>query len=105
MNHRATGLPLVLATHRNLERLLRKSGYAVRTHWIGSENTPQQVCRLLNRRIEASRLGAGHVPVITVAQSRQLVDRFGSNVRAIEHFLYERAQTQVSQDGEVRFID
>ena len=45
----ATGLPLVLATHDDLERVLRRFGYSIRTIWIGSENTPELICRLLNR--------------------------------------------------------
>ena len=94
----STGLPLVLATHDNLERVLRRFGYAVRSIWIGNENTPELIGRLLNLRIEASRLGAGPLPEVNPKQVEQLVDRFGTNVRAIEHFLYERFQSAVSQD-------
>ena len=101
----SSGLPLVLATHCDLGHVLRRFGYSVRTYWIGSENTAERICRLLNRRVEASRLGPGRVPVVSMDEATQLAERFGSNVRAIEHFLYERVQTQVIQDGEVRFID
>ena len=106
----STGLPLVLATHKDLERVLIRFGYSVRTIRIGHENTPELICRLLNRRIEASRLSAGPLPVLSLQLVDRLVQRFGSDVRAMEGFLYERAQTQVTQDqviqdGEVRFID
>ncbi len=106
----STRLPLVLATHDDLQRVLRRFGYSVRTVWIGSENTPELICRMLNRRIEASRLAEGPLPVVSLQQVNRLVDRFGSDVRAIENFLYEQVQTQVTQnqvtqDGEVRFID
>lgn len=101
----STGLPLILATHDDLERALRKFGYSVRTIWIGGENTPELICRALNRRIEASRLAPGPLPVVTLQQASELVERFGSDIRAIEHFLYERVQTQMVQNGEVRFID
>ena len=30
---------------------------------------------------------------------------FGSDIRAIENYLYERAQTQVVHHGEMRFVD
>ncbi|MCH5375399.1 MAG: hypothetical protein JJ992_15625, partial [Planctomycetes bacterium] len=40
----STGLPLILATHHDLSRLLNRFRYAVRTIWIGAENTPQLVC-------------------------------------------------------------
>lgn len=99
------GLPLVLATHNDLGSLLRQFGYTVRTFWIGEQNTPELVCRLLNRRIEASRLKPGPLPSVSLEQAWQLVQRHGSNVRAIEHSLYERFQTQVIRDGQVRLTD
>lgn len=101
----SAGLPLVLATHADLRRVLERFEYSVVTIWIGLENTPELVCRLLNRRIESSRRAPGPVPSVALEDARQLVQRFGSNVRAIEHFLYERLQRQVSEHGEVRFID
>lgn len=99
----STGLPLILATHEDLGRPLRRFGYAVQTIHIGDENTPELLCRLLNRRITASRLTAGPVPTVSQQQAERLIRRFGTNVRAIEHFLYEQLQTQVIRDGEVRF--
>jgi hypothetical protein len=101
----STGLPLILATHHDLGGRLKRFRYAVRTIWIGPENTPQLVCRLLNRRIEASRRSPGPVPVVSLEDARRLVERFDSDVRAIEHFLYERLQTQVNEHGKVRFVD
>ena len=100
-------LPLILATHDDLGRPLRHFGYSVRTIRIGCENTPELVCRMLNRRIEASRLAAGSIPQILLHEVEYLTKRFGSNVRAMEHFLYEQVQNhiRVNQDGEVRFID
>lgn len=101
----ATGLPLVLATHRDMSRQLRRFRYDVHTEWIGDGNTPELICQLLNQRIEASRLHAGAVPILTLDESRQLVQRFGSDIRGIEHYLYQRVQTQVAHHGEMRFID
>jgi hypothetical protein len=101
----SSGLPLVLATHRDLGRRLQKFGYAVQTIRIGETNTPELVRDLLNRRIEASRLTPGPVPSISLSQARHLLGRFAGDLRAIEHFLYERVQTQVIRDGEMRFSD
>jgi hypothetical protein len=101
----ARGLPLVLATHRDLSRRLRRFGYAVSTERIGDGNTPELICELLNRRIEASRLGAGPVPLVSLTDARGLFRRFGSDIRGIEDYLYDRVQTQVVDDGQMRFID
>ncbi len=101
----SSGLPLVLATHRDLGRHLRRFGYAVQTIRIGETNTPELVRDLLNRRIEASRMSPGPLPSVSLSQASHLLSRFAGDLRAIEHFLYERVQTQVIRDGEVRFID
>jgi hypothetical protein len=98
-------LPLVLATHADLTRPLQKWGYVVRTINIERDNTPELIHAALNRRIEASRLEPGELPEISFDEARKLAIRFGSDLRAIEHFLYERLQDQVHQDGEVQFVD
>ncbi len=100
-----SGLPLVLATHRDMGRLLRRFRYTVHTEEIGRGNTPELVCRLLNRRVEASRLTDGPLPELSLAQTRRLVRRFGSDIRGIEAYLYEEVQTQVAKHGEVRFVN
>jgi hypothetical protein len=98
-------LPLVLATHVDLSRPLHKWGYVVRTIRIESDNTPELICAALNRRIDASRLKSGDIPTLRLEDARKLAARFGSNLRAIEHFLYERIQNQVHRDGQMHFID
>lgn len=101
----STGLPLVLATHRRLDRTLRRFGYHVHTDWIGEDNTAELLQRLLNRRIRASRLQDGPIPVVSIDVADRLVKRFGSDIRGIEQFLYERVQIQVTRYGEMRFSD
>ncbi len=104
-----SGVSLVLATHRDLTRSLRRHGYDVYTELIGDGNDANHVCKLLNARIDASRTSNASesfaVRPITIDEASRLVDQFGSDVRAIEHFLYTRIQTQVMSHGEVRFID
>lgn len=100
-----SGLPLVLATHRDMSRQLRRYGYTVHTEQIGDGNTPQLVCKLLNRRIEASRLDDGPLCEVTLAHACRLVHQFGSDIRRIEGYLYEEVQTQVARHGEMRFDD
>ncbi|EMI17625.1 hypothetical protein RMSM_05449 [Rhodopirellula maiorica SM1] len=101
----ATGLPLVLATHRDLSRPLKKAGYDVTSYRIGDTNNAPLVAELANRRIEASRLGPGPIPTLSRQDADRLVSRFGSDIRGIEGYLYEQVQHQVYSDGEMRFVD
>ena len=102
----ASGLPMVLATHRNLIRPLRRGGYEVTTMRIGKNNDAKLVCEVMNRRLIASCLDdALPVPQMTQQDAQLLVDRFGTNLRAIESYLYEVVQTQAYSHGEMRFID
>ncbi|WP_345683285.1 hypothetical protein [Novipirellula caenicola] len=101
----ATGLPLVLATHRDLTRPLKKAGYGVTTYRLGDTNNARLVAESANRRIEASRLGPGPIPRLSIRDADALVSRFGSDIRGIEGYLYDQVQHQVYSDGEMRFID
>ncbi len=101
----ASGLPLVLATHRDLSRPLSRAGYRVHSERIGQQNDAPLICELLNRRIEASRLNNGSVPRLSMDDACALADSFGSDLRGIEGYLYERVQTQVFSHGEMRFVD
>lgn len=100
-----SGLPLVLATHRDLTGGLRRFGYSVYTERIESSNTPELLCQVLNRRIEASRITTGSIPVVSLDFARRLWGRFGTDIRGIENHLYELAQAQVRDHGKVRFDD
>ena len=115
-----TGLPLILATHRNLTRPLRRAGYEVTTFRIGHHNSAEHVCELLNRRIQASRLHSDDpVPTLSIDDATTLVNRFGSNIRAMESYLYDVVQAQTFRQhvvddesnlreiehGQMRFID
>ncbi len=106
----ASGLPLVLATHRDLTRSLKRHGYSVVTEAIGLGNDARHLCRVLNRRIEVCRIGDSQidgaaVPQVTLRDAKWLFDRFGTDFRSAEHFLYEKVQTQAFCHGEMRFID
>lgn len=100
-----SGVPLVLATHRDLAPKLRRGGYQVIARRIGAEPDTQHLRELLNRRIRWCRLGDGPVPELSQADARDLVTRFGSDIRGIEDFLYDRVQQQAYSDGEMRFVD
>ena len=88
----STGLPLILATHKDLRKPLEKSGYTVKTIAIGNGNSPQHIQKVLNRRIESSRLSLDPVPAISLRDATQLHERFGGDIRSIEHHLYDQYQ-------------
>ena len=92
--------PLVFATHKDLGRSLRKHGYRVHTEHIGKGNSPKLICELLNRRIEASRLHSGDIPVLSMEDAESLVAEFGSDIRGIENSLYLRFQKSLEGGGD-----
>lgn len=93
----ATGIPLILGTHQSLARSLRRWGYQVESIRIGQQNTALLIQEVLNRRIEASRLREGKIPVVSSDDARHLFARFGSDVRSIEGYMYEKFQQRVTE--------
>ncbi|WP_230780356.1 hypothetical protein [Roseiconus lacunae] len=101
-----SGVPLVLSSHRDLTGPLRRAGYDVHTDRIGLTLTAEKLTEILNRRVLASLRGpATDVPQITLTDAARLIERFGTDVRSIEGYLYDVVQQQVETDGELRFID
>lgn len=100
-----SGAPLVLATHRDLTRPLRRAGYHLQTVQIGNSGDASLVCQLANRRIESCRLADGPIPRLSSADAAWMVSRFGSDIRSMEAYLYDQVQKQAFSNGEMRFID
>ena len=66
----------------------------------------QQICTVMNRRIELARLAAGATPALAPADGAALARRFGNDLRAIEGYLYERFQHAVGgEDGQLQIVD
>lgn len=90
------GGPLVVASHTDLSHQLMRSGFTVETICFAVPMQATTLARILNRRVEASRLDSADVdvPLLHVDESLagKLLDRFGPNVREIEHFLYVELQ-------------
>ncbi len=101
----ARRLPLLLGGHRDQTRHLRLCGYRVISYHVGTENDADHVRRVLNRRLQAARLGPGPIPEITAETAERLVTRFGDDLRSMETYLYFRLQEQVGRHEQVRFID
>jgi hypothetical protein len=92
------GGPLVLGTHADLSRELRQAGLAVVTYNVGADRSPRQLARILNARIEASRLSDSPVPRIDAAHAARLLANVRHSIRDIEQLLYDDFQTAV-QNG------
>ncbi len=86
------GGPLVLGTHRDDSAFIRRAGYNVTTIDVSENHSSDKLAAILNRRIEASRLTELEVPQISKDYATRLQSKFGANVRAIEHFLYDQFQ-------------
>jgi hypothetical protein len=100
------GGPLVLGTHVDLARSLRRFGYEVRTVDVAAELNPRLLRNVLNRRIELARLDERTTPRATDADARALISRFGNDVRTMERYLYDRIQRCAGgSDGQVRLVD
>ena len=84
--------PLVLGTHKDFHRALRRAGYEVRTIRPAGLLDAARVKRIFERRIEHARRSPGAVPAIRGDTVADLLRRYGSNVRGMEHEMYERFQ-------------
>jgi hypothetical protein len=84
--------PLVLGTHRNFARALKRAGYEVRTVRPAGLTDATRVSGIFQRRIEHARRATGAVPTIRPDTIADLLRRYGSNIRRMEHEMYERFQ-------------
>jgi hypothetical protein len=89
--------PLVIGTHRDLKSWLRRAGFETVSVDMGAPLTTTILLEILNRRINASSLSEGEPELkIDLSLAESLLRKFGSNVRAIEGFLYEHLQATLS---------
>lgn len=113
--------PLILGTHVDLSGTLRKAGFMVHTLDVSKPLGPERLQQIFNRRILASRTGAaGSLPTeideidsdnsksksmdyhplcLTLAQVVALQRQFGSDIRRIEHYLYDAFQRFAEKGG------
>lgn len=92
-------VPLALGTHRDLSRSLQRAGYRVRTIDVAAETNAARLQAIGNRRVELARLGRGPIPHLTKGDAQALDRRFGTDVRAMEHYLYDQFQHLAQGDG------
>lgn len=117
--------PLILGTHVDLAAPLRRAKFIVHTLDLSKPLDATTLQELLNRRILASRISSGslsrtwehaserpssksscmssaatyHPLCLTLAQVVALQGRFGSNIRRIEHYLYDAFQCFAEKGG------
>ena len=80
--------PLVLATHQDYTRELRRAGRQVETLEVRLGTTPARIHRLLNRRIQHASRSDGPVPAVSYQTAERLMRAFGTDIRAILHQMY-----------------
>ena len=82
----------MLATHRDLGRTLRRSGFRVRTLPVPPRVDLPALRRMVDRRLAWARRAEGPLPRITDETLRALLDRHGADLRAVMGALYDRVQ-------------
>jgi hypothetical protein len=87
------GGPLVLGTHVDYSQELQSAGLKVTTVDVAADQSPERLVRILNARIESSRISNEPVPCIEDSWARSLLRQFSGNIREIERFLYDDFQT------------
>ncbi len=80
---------LVLGTHRDFTRQLQRAGREVLTMPADRHTTPERIAEILNARIRAVRRNDGEIPQVSNETVLRLFQQFGSDVRSIQHSLYD----------------
>jgi len=81
--------PLVLGTHRDFTRQLHRAGRSVLTLAADRHTNANHVASIANARILAVRRTDGPTPRVTAATANLLYLQFGSDIRSMQHSLYE----------------
>ncbi len=93
-----------IAVHRSLQRGFARRGRRVLTIDVAIRGCADRLLAILNQRIVASETTSGASPRLTLAHAKELIRRYGDDIRAMEDYLYEHFQ-QLTGDAndEMRF--
>ncbi len=91
---------IALTTHHSVADELQTHGFDVRTVHPGVQD-PEQLKRIIDRRIEWARRDEGPVPELTLRDVRTLYDQFGSDLRSLFEHLYNVFQ-KLEEPGHVQ---
>ena len=83
-----SGISLVLGTHRDFTRELKRAGRRVKTVAVYERMSASRLVRIIQARIEWVRRDAGPVPELSHETADRLLTRFGPDVRRIFYELY-----------------
>ncbi len=89
------GVPIVLGTHADLSASLQRHGYRVTTVVVSDHFSAELLDQIIQRRIELARISPQAVPQVDHAQIESLIERYGSDIRAIQDDLYDQFQAMV----------
>jgi len=90
-----------LTSHVDHSKQLRRAGLTPMTVLVGESLTVKRVEAIVRRRIEWARRGPGLVPRVSRQAVEWLVQRFGTDMRAAEDYLYDLFQT-LTEVGDVK---
>lgn len=80
---------LILGTHHDFENALSRARRPVLTLAADRLTEDARIFRILNARIQSARREAGPIPSITQDTASRLHAQFGSDLRSMEHSLYQ----------------
>ena len=83
---------IAFTTHTDLSQELERAGFSVINKIISMKNE-KTLLQIFRQRIEYARRAEGATPHIDLETVKQLKQRYGDDVRAMESFLYEKLQT------------
>ena len=81
-----------MGTHQNFENALRRAGRPILTVAANQFTDELRVHTLLNARVQAARRADGQIPAITISTASKLFAQFGSDIRSMEHAMYDTFQ-------------
>jgi hypothetical protein len=80
---------LAIGSHVDYSDEMRRAGLRIATVDLNGLPDAERLHLIFQKRIERARRSSGPLPVITAAMAGKLIDRFGSNIRAMECALYD----------------
>jgi hypothetical protein len=83
---------LILGTHTDFQSVLRRADRPILTIAANQFTNELRVHTLLNARIQCARRDNGPIPSVTTSTASKLFRQFGSDIRSIEHAMYDTFQ-------------
>lgn len=80
---------LVLGTHWDFSQHLKWAGRSVLTLNAAQHTTPERIEQILNDRIKSVRRSSDSIPTVTRSTAETLFVLYGSDLRSIQHHLYD----------------